>query len=89
MQQYFPLLLLSSFLLRLLITGSSIGEAVALAALCALYGTHHYIESKREAPINENFKLKVAALERQMSDINSNLKAVREIKKPASPSMRF
>lgn len=91
MKQYFPLLLLSSFLLRLLITGTSLSEAIALTSLCALYSIHHYIESKREAPINEEFKLKVSGLERQMSDINNNLKAVREvsIKKPQSSSMKF
>jgi hypothetical protein len=44
------------FGLRLVIKGSSLGEACALAALCALYGFILYLESKKEVPINDSIK---------------------------------
>jgi hypothetical protein len=41
---------------RLVVKGASIGDAVALAALCGLYAYTLYLASKIETPINDSVK---------------------------------
>lgn len=52
---------------KVLITGASIGDAIAIAALAGLYGFTYYVESKREIPINDQIK---SELEQMRSSIN-------------------
>lgn len=41
---------------------TSIGEALAIAALCALYGYQLYLDSKREEPVNDQVKKELAEM---------------------------
>lgn len=48
--------------LRIIIKGASVGDSIALFAVCALYGYQAWVESKKEAPINETVKQQVQEL---------------------------
>ncbi len=41
---------------RLVVLGASIGDAIALSALAALYGYTLYLNSVKEIPINDTLK---------------------------------
>lgn len=58
-----PLLLLSLLSLKLTVTGASIGDALALCGLAALFGYRQYTESKKPIPINEEVIKKLNNLE--------------------------
>lgn len=55
MKQYIPMSAFCLFLFRLLYTGASIGDALALLTLAALYGWYLYLEAK--TPIEDYSKL--------------------------------
>ncbi len=59
MEKFISLGAVLVFGLRLVIKGASIGDAGALAALCALYGFSLYLETKKQQPINDSFKAEV------------------------------
>lgn len=50
------------FATRLVILGASIGDAVALIGLCALYAYTLYLDSNKEEPINDQIKSEVEQL---------------------------
>lgn len=52
---------------KILITGATLGDAIAVAALAGLYGFTYYLESKKELPINDQVK---SELEQMRSAIN-------------------
>jgi hypothetical protein len=62
---------------RAVILGCSVGDALAIAALCALCGFRYYTESKKEAPINDTVKNE---LEQIRSTLNG-LKMARSIQR--------
>ena len=72
-----PTILLSAFLIRILITGASVGDSIALAALAGLFGFYYYYENKKEKPINEAVKEELAQVKRTVVDIDNSLKAFR------------
>jgi hypothetical protein len=47
---------------RILIKGASVGDSIALFAVCALYGYQTYVESRKEIPINDTIKQQVSEL---------------------------
>ena len=56
------LLLLTSLILHAHFRVTSIGEALAIAALAALYAYNLYLDSKQETPVNEALKAELADL---------------------------
>lgn len=50
------LILLCSLVAHSHFKSINVGEALAIAALCALYAYSLYLESKQEAPINDEVK---------------------------------
>lgn len=69
--QLLPLLAFVGFSLRLIITGATIGDAIALFGFAALYGFHLFLSSKKEEPINDKFKSEIEALKLQVSSLHS------------------
>lgn len=69
-------LLVCSYVIRLLITGASLGDALALASLAGVYGYFLYLESKREPEINKEIKEKVILLEKLTEQTNNRLSAM-------------
>jgi nitrogen regulatory protein PII-like uncharacterized protein len=61
-----PTLILISFLIRLLIMGASIGDALVIIALSSLYGFFYFIESKKEPEANKELKDRIVELEEQV-----------------------
>lgn len=45
---------MSVFGVRLVALGATIGDSIAMCALCALYGYTQYLEHKQIKPINES-----------------------------------
>jgi len=48
--------------IRILVKGASVGDSIALLAVCALYGYQAYVESCKEVPINDTIKQQVTEL---------------------------
>ncbi len=44
----FPLLILSAFIVRPLLHGAGLGDALVIIGLSALYGAYYYLDLKRE-----------------------------------------
>jgi hypothetical protein len=66
-------ILLSSFLVRLLITGASIGDALALMGLGAVYGIHIYLDAKKIPDPNIEHKARIDSLENKIQLLESKL----------------
>jgi hypothetical protein len=52
---------------RIVAIGASIGDALALTALGGLVAFIHYLEIKKEAPINDNIKAEIEGLKSSMN----------------------
>ena len=48
--------------LRVIIKSATVGDAIALFAVCALYAYQAYLESRKEKPVNDSIKLEVKEL---------------------------
>lgn len=82
----FPLVILSLFIIRLLITGASIGDSIVLLGLAALYGFYYYTETKKEPEINVEFKEKFKQLQIEIENLRhaqNTIKIASQIKPPA------
>lgn len=62
----FPPLILLSFLIRLLITGASIGDALVMIALCSVYAGYLYLESKKDPIANKSLVDRIVEIEEQV-----------------------
>jgi len=71
-----PSLLLTSLLIRTLIFGASIGDAIALIALSALYGYHYYLQSKKQVPVNKEILDRIVQIEESLKDTKSKVGAL-------------
>jgi hypothetical protein len=60
---------LSFFTIRLLILGSSLGDAIAVAAFCCLYGYSLWLEHKASEKVTKQVRDEVAALHSKLSAI--------------------
>jgi Ca2+/Na+ antiporter len=61
------LILLFSLIAHSHFKAINIGEALAISALCVLYGYTLFLDSKREAPINEEVKKELQELRSAVS----------------------
>lgn len=72
----FQTLILIAFLARLLITGASIGDAIVIIGLSALYGYCLYQDNNKEAPANKELREKVSNIEEQLKASKDKLNAL-------------
>jgi hypothetical protein len=79
-----PSLVLSAYLIRLLYTGASVGDALVVIGLSALYAGWVYMESKKQVPVNKEIINRIAELEEShkvMKDSVNGLKLVQGLKR--------
>jgi hypothetical protein len=69
-------MLLSLFVARLLITGASIGDALAILSLSGVYGLYLHIESKKEPRVNQDILDRLASVEDKASKTETKVGAV-------------
>lgn len=74
--QFLPPAILISFLIRLLITGASVGDSIVMIALCGLYAGHLYMESKKQVPVNKEIVDKINQLEELMNKTRDKVNTV-------------
>lgn len=63
------LILVATLVARAAVLGASVGDAIAVTALAALYGWHLYLASTKEQPVNESIKEEISALKTAVSSI--------------------
>lgn len=68
-----PQILLSAFLIRLLVTGASIGDALALLSLSGIYAFYLYLESKKIPEANKDIKDRLVAIEDKVQKAESKI----------------
>lgn len=71
--KYFSHLALSALLLRLLVTGASIGDALALIGLSALLSYDLYLQSKKEPVANNDIRSRLTELEERLSVVSNKV----------------
>lgn len=76
MLKYFPAVFLSSYLVRILVTGASIGDAIALTAFCGLFAYFLFLETKKAIPVNKDIYEKLTYLEEQLGLAKSKLSSI-------------
>jgi uncharacterized membrane protein YfbV (UPF0208 family) len=76
MRSYLPSILLVSFLIRLLVTGASIGDAIVIIALSALFAGWYWLETKKEPVPNAEIKNKIVELEEQLKLTKDKINSV-------------
>lgn len=69
-------ILVSAYLVRLMITGASIGDALVIASLTGLYGYWMYLEFIREPEANQDLRDKVAKMEDKINNTEAKIGAV-------------
>lgn len=69
-------LLVSSYLIRLLITGASIGDALVIISLSSLYGLFLYLDNKKQPEANKDLKDRIIAVEEMVQKANSKVSAL-------------
>lgn len=67
--------LLCAFVVRLLVTGASIGDALALLSLASLYGYQEYIKTTKIEDPNAALVSRMVAIEEQSKKISSKVDA--------------
>ncbi len=68
-----PTCVLVSYLVRLIVTGASLGDALVVIGLSALYGGWVYLESKKDIPVNKPIIDRLCDLEEQLKITKDNL----------------
>lgn len=69
-------ILLSAFLIRLLVFGASIGDAIAILALAGLNGFWMYLESKKVAEPHKEITDRLVQVEERVSTIQNKVGAM-------------
>lgn len=64
-----PLSFVGVLLLRILFKGATIGDSIALSALCSLYGYTKYLTFKVEIPINDSLKIDIENLKNAVGSL--------------------
>lgn len=67
---------LSLYLIRLLITGASIGDSLTIIGLASLYAYFLFLESKKEVPVNKQYWDRLVELEERVKGQQDNLNAL-------------
>lgn len=79
MEKYlnFPILILSAFIMRLLITGASVGDSLVILGLSALYSFYYYIESKKQPIANKDLIDRIVELEEQIRATKESVHSIK------------
>jgi hypothetical protein len=76
MVKYLPAGLLTSYLIRLLVTGASIGDAIVIISLSTLYAGWVWLESKKQVPVNKEIQDRIVELEEQVKVAKDKINSV-------------
>lgn len=71
--KYFNHIALSLLLLRLLVTGASIGDALALIGLSSLLGYQFFLESKKQPIPNKEITDRLLEVEEKLTIISNKV----------------
>lgn len=74
--RYFPHLLIFSYLIRLLITGASLGDALVVLVFGLLVAGRDYLEHIREPEANLELKTRIDELEKTQDSIKSKVSSL-------------
>lgn len=70
-------ILLIGYLIRLLIFGSSIGDAIALAALAGLFAFTHYLSYQKQPEINAVVQANLEKVSKELEDVKNTVNAIK------------
>lgn len=76
MKQHLPSLLLISYLIRLLATGATIGDAIVIIALSTVYSGYVWLESKKEPVPNQDIKNRLIELETAIEATKNKMNSI-------------
>lgn len=68
--------LVSVFLIRLLVTGASIGDALVIIALSGLYALYMHIESNIQPEANQDIRDRLKAVEDKAANTDTKMGAL-------------
>lgn len=79
MEKYlnFPIVILSAFIIRLLITGAGLGDSLVIIGLSSLYAFNCYLQYKQEPVANKELINRVVELEEQVRITKENISSVK------------
>lgn len=67
--------LLGAYLLRLLITGASVGDSLTIIGLSSLYAYFLYLESKKQLPVNQEVWDRLIEVEERVKQHHDSISA--------------
>lgn len=67
---------LGAYVIRLLITGATIGDALVILGLSGLYGFFCHLQSKKEPIVNQDIKDRLVVLETKASNYDNKIGAL-------------
>ncbi len=68
-----PTFLISSFIIRLLITGAGLGDALVVLSLAGLYAGHLYLEHIREPEANPELRARLSLTEAMLEKVKNKV----------------
>lgn len=71
-----PSISLIAYLIRLLITGASIGDALVMIGLSSLYFAIYYYKGHIEEPVNKEIQDRIVELEEQVKVSKDKMNAI-------------
>jgi hypothetical protein len=74
--RFFPHFLLFSLLIRILIVGASLGEAIIMLVFGSIYAGHEYLDHIREPEANKAIKDDLAALKESHESLKNKVSSV-------------
>lgn len=77
MEKLLPAILLSAYIVRLLLVGASIGEALVIISLSSLLGLKMYLEDNKEEPINDEIKKQITQLNEELKTIKDSVASIK------------
>ena len=69
-------MLVPAYVIRLLITGASIGDALVIIALSGIYAFYMHLEAKREPEVNKDLKDRLVSVEAMVQQANTKVSAM-------------
>ena len=76
--------------LRIVVAGASVGDALALSAVCALQGFYRWLDSKKPEPINDAVLAELNGMNTQIKEIQDKVAGVvmkNSIRTPVNPDV--
>lgn len=71
-----PAFLLLAFLIRLLATGASFGDALVILSLSALVGFYHWVSDKKEPEVNKAILDRIVELEESTKLVKDKVNSI-------------